>query len=123
MAATAYADPNTFFGTPVPKVRKQGPRRSLFGDFVLIAFLLAQGFDGVFTYVGVTTYGLAVEANPLIAALMAHLGHGAALASAKSVAAALGICLHLRQVHAAVAVLALFYAAVAILPWVVILFF
>ena len=36
--------------------------------------------------------------------------------------AALGIALHLRQVHSAVALLAVFYLVVAIAPWTAILF-
>lgn len=123
MTNTAYADPNVVFGTALPKVSKPALQRSWFGDVVLVAFLLAQCFDGVFTYVGVTSYGLGIEANPLLSLLMAQLGHGAALAGAKSVAAALGIGLHLQQVHGAVAMLAVFYGIVAILPWAAILFF
>lgn len=123
MAATGYADPTAFPGTSVPGKWKPRLHRSLFGDAVLLVFLLAQCFDGVFTYVGVRSYGLAIEANPLLAFLMTYLGHGAALAAAKTIAATLGICLHLRQVHGAVAMLALFYTGVAILPWVMILFF
>ena len=96
---------------------------SLFGDAVLVVFLLAQCFDGVFTYVGVAAHGLAIEANPLLATLMASFGHGPALAGAKGIASVLGICLHLRQVHSAVALLAMFYLVVAIGPWVMILFF
>ena len=53
---------------------------------------------------------------------MDTFGHGAGLIGAKLIAAALGICLHLRQVHSAVALLAGFYLVVAIVPWVVILF-
>jgi uncharacterized membrane protein len=126
MATTAYADPSVFLGTSVPaswtpSVRRS-IRRSLFGDLVLVAFLLAQCLDGVFTYIGVMTYGLGIEANPLLAGLMAAFGHGVTLASAKVIAAALGIALHLRQVHSAVAILAGFYFAVAILPWIMILF-
>ena len=98
-------------------------RRSLFGDVVLVVFLLAQCFDGVFTYVGVMSFGIGIEANPIISTLMVHLGHGTALMSAKIVAAVLGIGLHLRQVHSAVALLAVFYIAAAILPWTVLLFF
>jgi uncharacterized membrane protein len=99
-----------------------GGRPSLFGDVVVIVFLLAQCFDGVFTYVGVLSFGLSIEANPLIASLMATFGHGAALTGAKLLAASLGICLHLRQIHGAVAVLAGFYVVVAIVPWMMILF-
>ena len=55
------------------------------------------------------------------ASLMASVGHGTALFGAKCVAGALGMCLHLREIHSAVAALAGFYVAVAIVPWVTIL--
>ena len=97
-------------------------RPSLFGDVILIVFLLAQCFDGVFTYVGVLSFGMSIEANPLIATLMHTFGHAAGLTAAKLVAAGLGICLHLRQIHGAVAILAGFYIVVAIVPWALILF-
>ena len=122
MAPTAYGNPGDFFGTAVPHGWSRTARRSLFGDVVLVVFLLAQCFDGVFTYVGVLTFGASIEANPLIAMLMTQFGHGAALVGAKAVAAMLGIALHLRHVHSAVGLLAVFYVAVAILPWMVILF-
>ena len=121
MATTAYLDPTNVFGTPLPKVWRGRLRRSLFGDIAIIAFLLAQFLDGLFTYIGVNTFGLTVEANPLIAGLMASVGHGTALVGAKTLAGALGVCLHLREIHSAVALLAGFYVAVAILPWIAIL--
>ena len=122
MAATAYAAQASLVGISLPKVRNS-TEHSLFGDIVLVAFLLVQCLDGVFTYVGVATFGLAIEANPVVAGLMTHLGHGPGLLSAKMVAAFLGICLHFREVHLAVAVLTGFYAAAALAPWTVILFF
>jgi len=122
MAATAYADARTLFGTSVPKVWNAVSSRSRFGDVVVIVFLLSQCLDGVFTYVGVLTYGTGIEANPLIAAMMSHFGHGVALMGAKTLAALLGILLHIRQVHVAVALLAGFYLLVAVLPWIGILF-
>lgn len=125
MATTAYADPAVFLGPAPATWAPAAPRqfqRSLFGDIVLVAFLLAQCFDGVFTYVGVMHYGVGIEANPLIAALMGTFGHGAALMLAKMLAASLGICLHLRRVHFAVAALAAFYISIAIVPWTMILF-
>jgi hypothetical protein len=124
MAQTGYANPETIWGTALPKLWKPGrkSRRSRFGDTVLLLFLLAQCLDGIFTYVGVVTFGIGIEANPLIAGLIAHFGEGAALLGAKSVAAGLGIALHVRQVHGAVALLAAFYGAVAIAPWTAILF-
>jgi hypothetical protein len=122
MAASAYTPPAPFFGIGLPQVGKPMVSRSLFGDLALVAFLLAQCFDGVFTYVGVTIYGAGIEANPLLGTLMASFGHGTALVGAKSVAGLFGIALHVGKVHGAVAFLACFYLAAAILPWVLILF-
>lgn len=123
MLPQSYAAAATFQTTAVPKVWNQPVSRTWFGDLVIVAFLLAQCFDGIFTYVGVLTYGIGIEANPVIASLMALFGFGPALAGAKIVAGMLGICLHLRQIHGAVALLSLFYLTVAILPWSYILFF
>jgi hypothetical protein len=123
MPATSCAITSPFLGTPVPKVWNQPDRKSWFGDFVIVTFLLAQCLDGAFTYVGVLTFGIGIEANPIIASLMMAFGFGPALAGAKIVAGVLGICLHLRQIHAAVAALSVFYLAAAILPWTAILFF
>ena len=122
MEATAYASPDVLFGARLPQVRNPEPRW-LFGDIALVAFLLAQCLDGVFTYVGVVAFGVGIEANPVVAGLMAHLGQGPGLLSAKMIAALLGISLHLRQVHHAVAVLTGFYIAAAVAPWTLILFF
>jgi hypothetical protein len=97
--------------------------RHIFGDIALLVFLLAQASDGVLTYIGVSTYGLHVEANPIIGWLMALIGQGAALATAKVAAVFFGIALHLSAVHRAVAVLAAFYLAVAVVPWIAILFY
>ena len=89
---------------------------------MVIAFLLAQAFDGVLTYIGVRQYGLGIEGNPLLGWMMASFGSGIALAAAKSAAGAFGIALHLSAVHRLVAVLAAFYLAVAVVPWIAILF-
>jgi uncharacterized protein DUF5658 len=103
-------------------VRRSAIRPSLFGNVVVIAFLVVQALDGVLTYVGVSTYGLRMEGNPLLAWLMTSVGQGVALAAAKGAAGAFGIALHLSSVHRIVAVLAAFYVIVAILPWLGILF-
>jgi hypothetical protein len=93
----------------------------VFGNAAVVVFLVAQCLDGVFTYVGVTTFGTRIEGNPIIALLMSHVGHGVALLIAKGTAGALGMALHLGGVHRAVACLACFYVAAAVLPWVAIL--
>ena len=98
------------------------PRTVSFANVVVIAFLIAQACDGVFTYVGVSLYGTAMEGNPLLAWLMESMGHGPALATAKGIAGAFGIALHLSAVHRVLAVLVVFYLAVAVGPWMAILF-
>jgi hypothetical protein len=97
-------------------------RTNLFGNLMVIAFLLAQASDGVLTYLGVSQFGRSVEGNPLIAWLMASLGTGMALSASKAVAGAFGIALHLTAGHRLVAALAAFYLAVAVAPWIAILF-
>lgn len=109
-------------GTAVPTVGSQPSVRSRLGDVALVLFLLAQCFDGALTYVGVISFGIESEANPLISGLMLRFGEEAGLLGAKVVAALLGIALHLRQVHGAVALLTVFYVAAAIVPWTAILF-
>ena len=90
---------------------------------MVIAFLIAQACDGVLTYVGVSLYGVTIEGNPLLGWLMGSVGHGVALVTAKAVAGALGIALHLAGVHRVVATLAAFYLIAAVVPWTAILFF
>jgi Domain of unknown function (DUF5658) len=97
-------------------------RLTRFGNWAIVLFLVMQGLDGVFTYVGLAVYGPSIEANPLLAWLMHVFGPGPALAGAKLTAAGLGIILHLVAVHRAVALLTLLYAFAAILPWTHILF-
>jgi hypothetical protein len=91
--------------------------RSTFGDLAGVAFLLVQGLDGVFTYLGVSIWGPSIEANPIISSAMAIVGPVSGLATAKLIAISLGIVLHLRRVHNLVAALTAVYVAVAILPW------
>ncbi len=100
-----------------------GTRRNLFGDVALLVFLVAQASDGVLTYIGVSSFGVHAEANPLISWLMASIGEGPALTTAKVAAGGFGIALHLSAVHKAVALLAAFYMAAAVLPWMAILFY
>jgi Domain of unknown function (DUF5658) len=97
-------------------------RATVFGNWAIVLFLAAQGLDGIFTYVGLTTFGTALEANPLLLWLIHTFGQGPALAGAKLTAAGLGIALHLIAVHRAVALLTALYVAAAVLPWVHLLF-
>ena len=87
---------------------------------MLLLFLAAQGFDGLFTYTAVHAYGLHAEGNVLIATWMALVGPATALFGAKTVASACGILLYLRGMHRTLFVLTLLYGVGAIAPWVVV---
>jgi hypothetical protein len=95
--------------------------KSLFGDLMVVAFVLMQCLDGMFTYLGVGIWGPTVEANPLISSAMAAGGVVAGVGGAKAVAIGLGILLHLRRVHNLVALLTAIYFTAAVLPWTALL--
>src|SRR5258707_14210063 len=90
--------------------------RSLFGDLMVVAFLVMQCLDGVFTYLGVGIWGPTIEANPLISSAMAVGGGRSGVAAAQLVAISFGIVLHLRRVHNLVAALRAIYLAAAYSP-------
>lgn len=95
--------------------------RSRFGDVAVVAFLVMQCLDGVFTYLGVGIWGPSIEANPIVASAMTAGGLTVGLCGAKLVAISFGMLLHLRRVHNLVALLTAIYFTVAILPWAAIL--
>jgi hypothetical protein len=97
--------------------RRWDTPRCLFGDVVIIAFLIAQALDGVFTYLGICFWGPAAEANPLVSSAVVMAGLGPGLAGVKLFAVALGVALHLCRVHNVLAVLTVIYFAGAIAPW------
>ena len=88
-----------------------------FGDIAVIGFLFVQCLDGIFTYLGVRTWGLGIEANPIVSSAVATAGLGPALTGAKLIAVMFGITLHLQRVHNLVALLTAIYFAAAIVPW------
>ncbi len=102
--------------------RQPPSARTVFGDVVILLFLLSQAADGVLTYIGVSTIGLHLEANPLLVALMTTFGQGAAVLGAKVMASGLGVSLHLFGVHRILAVLTGLYLMGAVIPWVGVLF-
>ena len=107
----------------VPLPRVVAPSRPLLGKIALSAFLITQLLDGLCTYAGVLTFGIGVEANPVVAGLMNYMGHVPGLLSAKIAASGFGICLYLNEIHSVVALLAGVYLTAAIAPWAMILFF
>ena len=54
------------------------------GNVTWIAFHAAQVSDGALTYVGISTFGPSIEANPLLAWLIAATGLGSAILGAKA---------------------------------------
>jgi hypothetical protein len=94
---------------------------SLFGNVAVLLFLCAQAGDGVLTYVGLSVFGPQAEGNPILAALMAAVGAGPALAGVKLMAGSLGIALHLFGAHRLLAALTLFYLGAALVPWTALL--
>lgn len=93
------------------------------GDAVVLAFLIVQGLDGAFTYLGLRIWGTGIEGNPLVSSAVAFAGLGLGIAGAKLVAVSFGILLHMRRVHDVVAMLTLVYVTMAILPWTALLLF
>ena len=59
---------------------------------MLLLFLAAQCFDGLFTYAAVHAYGPHAEGNILIATWISLVGPAAALFGAKTVAAPAACC-------------------------------
>lgn len=92
-------------------------RRSLFGKGVLALFVLTQVADGAFTYLGIKTFGAAIEANPLVAWYVAAYGAGIAVIGAKGFAVACAFALHLRAMHRTIGALTLVYVTAALWPW------
>jgi hypothetical protein len=87
------------------------------GTVIFFAFTLAQLADGLFTYVGITAFGINIEANPIIAWYAATFGVGVALVGAKTVALLCATALHLTGRHYVIGVLTIGYAVGALWPW------
>jgi hypothetical protein len=97
--------------------RRWDTPRCVFGDAVVLAFVVAQCLDGVFTYLGISIWGLQAEANPLVSSAVVAAGLVPGLAGVKLIAVSLGIALHHCRVHNLVALLTAVYVAAAIVPW------
>ena len=87
-----------------------------------MGYLFVQCLDGIYTYLGVSIWGLSIEANPLIRTAVELGGLGVGLGGAKALAVALGMLLHLRRIHIPVALLTAIYLVAAIVPWTVLFF-
>jgi hypothetical protein len=88
---------------------------------VFAIFTIAQLADGVLTYWGVTTLGIHVEGNDLLAATMHAIGPFRALVSAKLLACVCGYILYRTASHKPLAIMAGLYIGVAVTPWLLVL--
>jgi hypothetical protein len=84
---------------------------------MLALFVVAQAYDGVFTYFAVRAYGVDMEANFVLSTWMVLVGVGPTLVAAKAVAVGAGLLVYLRGLHGLLAALTGIYAAAAIGPW------
>ena len=93
----------------------------LTSQLVLAIFLVAQAYDGLFTYVAVQAYGVMAEGNMLLATWIDLVGAGPAIFGAKLLAASCGVLLYCLGVRRALLGLTIFYGLGAIAPWLVVL--
>ncbi|OGM98540.1 MAG: hypothetical protein A2915_01840 [Candidatus Yanofskybacteria bacterium RIFCSPLOWO2_01_FULL_41_34] len=93
-----------------------GGQSDEFGKVTIFVFVLVQGLDGAFTYIGISS-GISIEANPLMFWLMSMLGLGFTVIVAKLVAVGFGIILFCLGVHRVVAFLTAIYFIFALFPW------
>lgn len=84
---------------------------------VLLLYLVAQVYDGLFTYVAVRALGVEVEGNAFLASWMTVFGPAPTLIVAKLTAAASGILVYARNLNGILAGLTGLYLAAAIGPW------
>jgi uncharacterized membrane protein len=92
--------------------------RSVFGVGMLAVFVAAQLCDGVLTYVGVSTFGHDIEANPIVAWYIGIFGAGIALFAVKTLAIGCAMLLYRFAHYRTIGALTIIYLALAVHPWV-----
>lgn len=97
--------------------------RTWYGDVAFVLFALVQLLDGIFTYIGIVSFGPGIEANPLLAWYVAAYGAATALIGAKLMALGCGAVLYATAMHRTMSALVVVYGVGALGPWVRILWF
>ena len=102
--------------------KSDAPPAVTWGEATLVfaIFMAAQVADGLLTYWGVTTLGIHVEGNDLLATTMYAIGPGRALVSAKLLACVCGYILYRTASHRPLAIMAGLYIGVAVTPWLLV---
>lgn len=93
------------------------------GDFVWLAFVVVQVLDGVMSYIGVRTFGLWIEANPIVGFYAETLGPALGFLGAKAFAVGCGTVLSLMARHGTLLALTAMYVVFAVGPWIHVLSF
>jgi hypothetical protein len=88
---------------------------------VLLAFFALQLADGALTFMGVQRFGVALEANALLANAMELFGPLPALVGAKLLGSSCGLILFALSVHRVLAAAAGAHLAFAVIPWLIVL--
>jgi hypothetical protein len=82
-------------------------------------FVAVQFADAALTASGVSRFGTAMEANPLVAAYINLCGLVPGLCAAKALALSAGTILHLSAQYFALVLLTVLFVFAALLPWAV----
>jgi hypothetical protein len=93
-------------------------RRLSKAEIAWLAFVTVQALDGMLSYVGVSTIGAGIEANPLLAWYLQAFDPAVVFAAAKLFAVACGAVLYLTARHHWVVALTVVYVLFAVGPWV-----
>jgi hypothetical protein len=96
-----------------------GPKANRRALALLALFAILQIADAWLTAAGIDRFGMAAEANPLLALPMALVGPAAALIIAKVAAIAGAAVLYRFSRHMLLAALTVTYLFVAVMPWAV----
>ena len=89
-------------------------------QLIVAVFLVAQAWDGIFTYFAVQLFGVAAEGNPLLATWIFLAGPEPAIVGAKLLASTCGVVLYIAGRYRELLGLTLLYAVSAIGPWMAI---
>jgi hypothetical protein len=99
------------------------PRRLTNGEIAWLAFVTVQALDGMLSYIGVHTIGIAAEGNPMLAWYVQVFGPAVAFIGAKLFAVGCGVLLHVHARHQVLGALTAMYVVFAIGPWIHLLAF
>ena len=89
--------------------------------WALALFIAVQFADAAQTVYGISRFGPAIEANPILSMCIAAFGAGTALFGAKMVAVIGGAALHVCSYHFVLVVLTVAYVFGAVVPWALVL--